>query len=266
MTLWEKIKAMFSQKKKVPDEEMAYLKALPEFKAVNEELGDNIENNLKILATDGPICNVADWKTITRDIVVSVEIPMGFERDTTQPFTLLVSADKSFLYARDKMEMKTADIYINTADGELQTIRCRAEVVKKLLEGEVILNVIAKGFKATDFLNATVLSRDLKLEEKTAFTHTQEVLFDESVGYMCKECNQEDVEVIVILNIGKPFIMLPDGTKVEETELTGAAINGITIQEEGTTPTFDEVLNGKETIIISVPCQVTAQIEVEFIS
>lgn len=264
MSLFEWIKSIGSQKKKAPDEEMSYLKALPEFNVEPETIQDNIS----ILATGGPICNVADWKTITRNIIVSIEIPIGFKRDIAEPFELLVSADKSFLYARDKIEMKLADIYIETGNGttEVQTMRCRAEVVKKLLEGEVILNIIAKGFKANDFLDATVLSSDLKLVEKTAFTHTQEVLFDETVGYMCKECNPEEEEVIVTLNIGKPFIMLADGTKVEESELSISAVPNMTIQAEGETPSFDEVLNGMETIIISVPCKVTAQVDIEIIS
>nr|WP_302596898.1 hypothetical protein [uncultured Cellulosilyticum sp.] len=262
MNLFERIKDMLSQKKKVTDEEMSFLKALPEFKVEPE----TVDNNLSILATGGPICNAADWKTITRDVVVSVEIPIGFKRDETEAFELSVSVDKSFLYTRNEKEMKTADIYINEVDGTMSTMRCRAEVIKKLLEGEVRLNVIAKGFKASDFLDATVLSSDLKLEEKTAFSHMQGVLFDETIGYMCKECNQEEQEVVVTLNIGNPFIMLADGTKIEETKLSRSAVPNMTIKQEGLVPTFDQVLNGMETIIISVPCQVTVQIEVEFIS
>ncbi len=259
MELGKKIKNVLNGNKNILQEEFDYLTILPETQIEQGLLNNSVDR----LATSGLMCNIADWKTITKDTVLSVEVPLGFKRNLEEAFEVFVSIDKSFLYTRDMMQMKTADIYIDLEDGTTQTMRCLAEVIQKLLEGELIINTIVKGFKAIDFLNANVSSTQLHLEEKTAFTHTQGVLFNEQIGYMCKECNRDEQEVIVTVNIGRPFIILADGTRIEDGQVEGLSTKDISARQQ---ITFDDVLNGMETIMISIPCQITAQVEIEIIS
>lgn len=216
-----------------------------------------LESPFKSLEVMGKVCNSAFWRPIEKNIVLYVEIPLGYVRDKTQEFKVYASADKTFIYTSNMTEKKLAEIPITSEEGETETLVCNVDIVRRCLKGELYINTVVTGFKAGIFMNANSTDiifngkESIHYDDNTGFSHTQGLIFDDQVGYICKECmNEEEQSVEIILNLGSPYIVLPDGTMIND-------LTTLAVEPRVDAPDFDEIFDGKKTVVIGIPCEVT---------
>lgn len=260
MRFWTWLKNKFRRKKKA--EPIAVLEALPEITPQNLEKS----SPLALMSANGPVCNVADWKTITKDVLVYVTIPIGFKRNA-DPLKIYISIDRSNLYLDKRIKKQRATINIQDEAGNpAGEIICNTEIIRMLVSGDLKLNTVLSGFEPIEPLDVEPPVGELKLTvtTDTAFSHLSHILFQDQAGYMCKECEENEPEIEIRLKVSNPIVTLPDGREVEGT-LQGAG-NEIVIIMSETPSEFDEFFNGETERIIQIPCQVLTDIAIETFS
>lgn len=262
MSLWTWLKSLSTRGKKA--EQVSVLETLPEI--APQPLPAS--SPLALMAKSGPICNIADWKTITKDIVFYLIIPPGFKRNA-DPLKIYISIDKSGLYLDKKIKEQRATINVQDEAGNpVGEIICNTEIFRLLVMGNLKFNTVVSGFEPVAALNVDSPKGEFKLEvtENTAFNHLSMMFFDNQVGYMCKECiaNGQEVEMEIRLKVSNPVVTLADGTKVEGT-LEGAGDEIVVIMSE-TPPSFNELFDGTTERAIELPSQVTVNVAIEIFS
>lgn len=245
------------EKNEKVEEQIRSLNQLPQLE--REPLAVQGQNEL--LAVSGPVCNIVGWKDIEHDVVLSIKVPIGFKKKAGEPIKVYASVDKSLLHVTDTTQSMNSTIHVKDEEGnEIGDITCNGNIIKKDICGELRVNAVLSGFEAI---------RDLKVEnnnpiedtESTAFTDLVDVVFDDTVGYMCEDCLSEEHEPTITLTLGTPYVVLPDGTIVQQDEVaTFRAFN------EAPSQTLDDVLDGKATYMISVPCNILVKVEVDIYS
>lgn len=219
-----------------------------------------------LLRNSAPVCNITNWRPIVKRVLLYLVVPPGFKRNS-EPLRVYISLDKSNVYLDKRIKVQRSVINIQDEDGNpAGDIVCNTEVVRMMVEGNAILNTVFSGFEPVQNLEVDNPSGkgNMEVTENTAFNHLSIVLFDDQAGYMCKECAEDEQEVEIRLNVSKPFVILPDGTKVEaDIQVTR---NRMILEVNETSPTFDDFFDGSTEQMIQVVCEVTAQVEVEVFS
>lgn len=194
------------------------------------------------------VCTYVIWNRVERQVIFTVPIPVGFKRDLTEKFEMFISMDNSFLRLEDEVKKKPAEIKVLDDEGNEINMECTIEVFKKWMRGELLFNVMAKGFVARTFLEVDQAIKVNYLDQ-TSFSNNNQVLIEQVLGYSCLSCKtQNQEEIAITLTPGLPFIVLADGTKIEDAM------------------TFDALLNGQTSMIINIPCHIIAELIIEPIS
>ena len=190
------------------------------------------------------VCSYILWNRVERKVLFSLPIPPGFVRND-ENFGLKIEADKSYLKIVDEVVRKAAEITIIGDDGKPVDMECSIDIIRKCMKGEIIFNLLGKGFKSKAAVKIDEIKKSRPVNE-TAFTNNQIVLISHILGYTCKDCRKNDKEeVAVTISKGTPFITLPDGTKVDDKA------------------EFDKLLTGDISMLINVPCTIIAELIID---
>lgn len=194
------------------------------------------------------ICTYVLWNRIEAETLFTVQIPIGFKRSDMEPFEMAISVDKSCLKIVNEIKKKPAEIKILDDEGNELNMECTIEIFKKWMRGELLFNVIASGFVPR---TSAQVSEAIHIiyANTTTFANNEVVLVNGLLGYSCMACSEQNEELIAVtLTAGTPFIVLADGTKVEEPAA------------------FDALLDGNSNRIINLPCHIIAEMIIEPIS
>ncbi len=204
-----------------------------------------VTNKRLIERNDSPeVCSYILWNRVEREVLFTLPIPPGFVRNEEE-FGLKIEADKSYLKIVDEVVRKAAEIKIVGDDGNIVDMECSIDIIRKCMKGEIIFNLLGKGFKSKAAVKIDEVRRGTPVNE-TAFTNKQTVVISNTLGYTCKDCKKNDKEEIAVtITKGKPFITLPDGSKVDDKV------------------EFDKLLTGDINMLINVPCSILVELIIE---
>ena len=217
--------------------------SLPSIEGIKEA------NQMRLITRDAnpEVCSYILWNRVERDVLFTLPIPPGFVRNE-EDFEIKIEVEKSFLKIIDEVVRKAAEIKIIGDDGNVVDMECSIDVIRKCMKGNLIFNVLGKGFKSKVAARIQEIKKAIYVDE-TAFTNQQTVVVSEILGYACKDCRKNDEEEIAVtITKGTPFITLPDGTKVDDKE------------------EFDNLLTGDINMLINVPCHLLVELIIEPIS
>lgn len=207
-----------------------------------------ITSRLQARESNPDLCTYVLWNRVEVESLFTVQVPIGFKRSATEPFEIAISVDKSYLKLINKVTKKPAEIKIlDDEDNELN-MECTIEVFKKWMRGDLLFNIVAKGFepRTTAQISETT---NIIYETKTTFSNNEDVLVNGLLGYSCTACSEQNEELIAVtVTPGIPFIVLADGTKVDNPV------------------SFDALLDGSSSHIINLPCHIITEMIIEPIS
>lgn len=207
-----------------------------------------VTSRLQARESSPDLCTYVLWNRIEVESLFTVQVPIGFKRSATEPFEMAISVDKSYLKLIDEVKKKPAEIKILDDEGNEVNMECTMEIFKKWMRGELLFNITAKGFepRTSAQVSNTV---NIIYATTTTFSNNEDVLVNGLLGYSCMACSEQNEELIAVtITPGVPFIVLADGTKVEDTAA------------------FDALLDGSSNRIINLPCHIIAEMIIEPIS
>ena len=232
--------------------------SLPSIEGIKEA------NQMRLITRDAnpEVCSYILWNRVERDVLFTLPIPPGFVRNE-EDFEIKIEVEKSFLRIIDEVVRKAAEIKIIGDDGNVVDMECSIDVIRKCMKGEIIFNIIGKGFKSKASAKIDEVKKAIYVDE-TAFTNTQIVLISQVLGYTCKDCrNSDKEEIAVTVTKGTPFITLPNGQKIEEESNINRMLSRGTVENQSE---FDKLITGDASMVINFPCHILAELIIEPIS